>query len=128
MSTSRIKVGFTLIELMIVIVIVGLLAAIAIPKFTDSRARAYIAAQRSDLANLAMQQEIYFFNNRAYAVAAGVVGVSPSNGVTLAINEASGTGWSAATSHASTAVRCGLFYGTAAVVAPAVAQGVINCE
>ena len=128
MPTSRIKVGLTLIELMIVIVIVGLLAAIAIPKFTDSKTRAYIVAQRSDLANLAMQQEIYFFNNRAYAVAAGVVGVSPSNGVTLAIGEASGTGWSAATSHASTAVRCGLFYGTAAVVAPAVAQGVINCE
>ena len=128
MPISRIKAGFTLIELMIVIVIVGLLAAIAIPKFADSKNRAYIVSQRSDLANLALQQEIYFFNNRAYAGSAGAVGVSPSKGVTLTINEATGTGWSAATLHASTAVRCALYYGTAAEVAPAVTQGVVRCE
>ena len=102
MPISRSKAGFTLIELMIVIVIIGVLAAIAIPKFTDSKSRAYIVAQRSDLANLALQQELFFFNNRVYSGTTGAVGVSASNGVTLAINEANGTGWSAATFHAST--------------------------
>ena len=128
MPISRIKAGFTLIELMIVIVIIGLLAAIAIPKFADFKNRAYIVSQRSDLANLALQQEIYFFSNRSYGGTADAVGVSSSKGVTLTINEATGTGWSAATFHASTAVRCALYYGTAAVVAPAVTQGVVNCE
>jgi len=128
MPISRSKAGFTLIELMIVIVIIGVLAAIAIPKFTDSKSRAYIVAQRSDLTNLALQQELFFFNNRTYSGTTGAVGVSASNGVTLSINEANGTGWSAATFHASTAVRCALFYGSATPVAPAVTQGVINCE
>ena len=128
MPISRIKAGFTLIELMIVIVIIGLLAAIAIPKFTDSKSRAYVAAQRSDLANLATQQELYFFTNRAYAANVGAVGITPSNGITLAIVEASGTGWSASTSHAATAVRCAVYYGTAGAVSPAVAPGMINCQ
>lgn len=128
MSTSRSKAGFTLIELMIVIVIIGILAAIAIPKFTDTKARAYTAAQRSDLRNLAAQQESYFYTNHVYAATAGATGLAPSNGVTLTINESSGAGWSASTSHSATAMHCAVFYGSAAAVAPAVSPGVITCQ
>ena len=52
--------GFTLIELLIVVVIIGILAAIAIPKFSATREKAYFAAMKSDLKNLASQQEIYY--------------------------------------------------------------------
>ena len=52
--------GFTLIELLIVVVIIGILAAIAIPKFSSTREKAYFAAMKSDLKNLASQQEIYY--------------------------------------------------------------------
>ena len=128
MPISRTKAGFTLIELLMVIVIVGILAAIAIPKFTDSKSRAYVASQRSDLANLGMQQEVYFFTNRAYAPTAEAAGISTSHGVTLNIGEATGAGWSASTEHASTPVHCAVFYGNAAAVAPATVQGVINCQ
>ena len=55
--------GFTLIELLIVVVIIGILAAIAIPKFSATREKAYFAAMKSDLKNLASQQEIYYADN-----------------------------------------------------------------
>ena len=59
--------GFTLIELMIVIAIIGILAAIAIPNFVSYRQRSYNSAAQSDLKNAMTSQEAYFVDNATYA-------------------------------------------------------------
>ncbi len=58
--------GFTLIELMVVVAIIGLLAAIAIPSYKDSTRRANRADAQITLSRLATLQERYFFRTNQY--------------------------------------------------------------
>ena len=58
--------GFTLIELMIVVAIIGILAAIAIPQFNNYRRRGQDASAQSALKNLGLAQETFFVDNGTY--------------------------------------------------------------
>ncbi len=85
------KEGFTLIELMIVIAIIGILAAIAIPQFSAYRARSYNSAAQSDLRNATTAQEAYYVDWATYtdstdALTGGTYGLYLSDNVTFVIN------------------------------------------
>jgi type IV pilus assembly protein PilE len=59
--------GFTLIEILIVVVIVAVLAGIALPAYQDSVVRSTRAAGKGVLLSVAARQEQYFLNNKIYA-------------------------------------------------------------
>lgn len=120
--------GFTLIELLIVVVIIGILAAIAIPKFANTKGKAYAAAMRSDLRNLAVAQESYLYDHQVYASSLGAMNVAPSNGVTITIGAATGQGWNAQAEHfMANPIRCYIYVGNAPLP-PATTDGVVVCQ
>ncbi len=125
---ARRQNGFTLIEVLIVTVIIGTLAAIAIPKFTNTKQKAYIAAMKSDLRNLMTAQEDFYYDNTTYTTDQAAMGHASSAGVMLTIAVAAGppVGFSATSVHPGTAETCAIFI-NAAPVAPAVNEGEPKC-
>jgi len=124
---SNRRAGFTLIELLIVVVIIGILASIAIPKFSATREKAYVSAMKSDLRKLSAKQEIHYSDNYQYTTDLAVLEFLLSEGVTVTVGAANGTGWSATAEHVGTADTCAMYYGDAAAVAPATQPNVVTC-
>ena len=89
--------GFTLIEVMIVVVIVAILAAVAIPSYQNSIQKTRRADAKEALTRVAASEERYFFTNNEYTAVGTSVGL-PSNGestdghYTIKIYTTAGTG------------------------------------
>jgi prepilin-type N-terminal cleavage/methylation domain-containing protein len=65
-TQRRHPVAFTLIELLIVVAIIAILAAIAVPNFLEAQTRAKASRARSDLRTVATAIETYYIDNNAY--------------------------------------------------------------
>jgi len=81
--------GFTLIELMIVVAIIGILAAIAIPNFMNYQCKAKQSEAKSLLGDLRTAQEAYYAEYDTYTTDLDRVGFQPKGDTryTIAVTE-----------------------------------------
>jgi len=123
--------GFTLVELIAVMAILAFLAAIAVTRFWSVKERGHWASIRSDLRNVATQQERYFNDHQQYSTdVTQLPDMDITNGVTITVTWTANNGWAAIGTHSSITGQCGLFVGPApsGVAAPATIAGQMLCD
>jgi type IV pilus assembly protein PilA len=111
--------GFTLIEIVIVCVVLGILAAIAIPRYSGAKEKAQVAAMKADLHNVAVLEEQYasdpvnhgqYFSGTATADTP-LNGFTPTPGVTVTLTAFNTPGtqfadWAAVVKHSESSESC----------------------
>lgn len=83
--------GMTLIEILIVVLIMAALSAIALPTYEGSVRKTARAAGKGALMDVAMRQEQYFINNKAYATALDGLGLPDPYYIDKTVEPVAGT-------------------------------------
>jgi len=97
---KRARAGFTLIELFVVLVIIGILAGLAIPKFVQTQQKGYVTTAVEDLRNLVTAEQAYFATYSTYTTSTVDMNASQSPGITISVSSVTALGWSATATHA----------------------------
>lgn len=87
--------GFSLIELMIVVVLIGIISAIAIPQYSQYVIRGNRAAAQSFMLDVSNREKQYMLDARSYTNSLATLGMTPpadvSNNYTITISAPAGT-------------------------------------
>ena len=127
-ASRRPHKGFTLIEILVALVIVGILATVVLLKTKSMKDKGYKATMLSDLHNLTTVQEAYFNEAAAYSNDLTALKHVKSPGVSVTIVVANATGWSARATHSASTQTCAVFIGNAAALPPATDAGAARCN
>jgi MSHA pilin protein MshA len=104
--------GFSLIELLLAVIVIGILAAIAIAKFVDIKERAYVSSMKADLRNFALYEQNYLMDSQGdyFSGNGAAQGFVPTVGVTVTATADPGPppSWSAVAKHSKTAKICNI--------------------
>ena len=119
------RAGFTLIEMLMVVVIIGVLASIAIPKFANTKEKAYLTQMKSDLRNLVTAEEAYFVDSIKYTTNLGTM-FRTSTGTVGPTIVLTGDGWTATVRHTTSVRTCAVYMGSTPL-APAAKEGEPRC-
>ena len=117
--------GFTLVELLIVSVIMGLLVSIGIQRFANAKEKTFLAAMKSDLRNLITAEVVYSTDSLRYTTLVGPGGLDYR--ITTGNTGPSIDGFTAQMGNTNTTKTCTIFIGTMPL-APAVDEGVPACR
>jgi len=122
----RRRKGFTMIELMTVMLFIAALAAIAVPRFGEYKTRANVAAMQSDLGNLRIAQEEYWAEHHQYVADTASLGVRQTTNVSIQISsQGLAGGYTAVATHTNVPGRqCTVAMGVEAAPRE---QGAIYC-
>jgi prepilin-type N-terminal cleavage/methylation domain-containing protein len=108
----RASKGFTLIEVLVVLVVLGILSGIAIARFVSTKELAYIASMKADLRNFALYEQNYLIDSQGsyFAGSGAAQGFSPTVGVTVTATTSSGPppSWHAIATHDKSAATCSI--------------------
>ena len=126
LTRGRERKGFTLIELMMVVITIGALAALGIPKVRAFLDRGHVTTMTSDLRKLVIAEEGYFVEHDTYTVSPMLAGMVPSPDVTITITNVSATGWEAEAKHAKSKTVCRVYSGDRA--RSSATEGVPTCS